>query len=279
MRIRLAWRVASALTALFVVVLCISEAQSQRRRNRPSRRVTNPVRSQPVPRPTPERTGTSSDATLVSTADELQAPEKERASGGTASRRRSPTPPPPESEEDQLRRTVDRLATQVTRLADDLNQMRDQQRSLFDLERLTRAEQRAENLRAQLREVLDKEFTLQERAAQIEEEIQPDNIDRRAAIVGTLRPAEVREQIRRQLERERDRVRAQLEILATSRARLETAVTNADTEVERLRARVDSDRTRTTADTDTSASGTETRTPLTPEPLPTPTPPQNEPPR
>src|SRR3712207_7798680 len=44
------------------------------------------------------------------------------------------------------------------------------QRAMFDLERLTRAEQRAEDLRRQLREITDKEFQLQERIAEIDYE-------------------------------------------------------------------------------------------------------------
>src|ERR687889_435937 len=113
--------------------------------------------------------------------------------------------------------------------------MKADQRAMYDLERLTRAEQRAEQLRTQLREVSDKEFQLQERLAEIEYESTPDAIQRRSALIGSLNPSAVRDAIAQQLERERTRIRKQLELLGTSRARLETAVGTADAEVERLR--------------------------------------------
>ena len=100
-------------------------------------------------------------------------------------------------------------------------------------------EQRAENLRAQLREVLDKESALQARVQQLDYELQPESIQRRMALIGTTRPEEVREQIRRELESEKEKVRAQLDQLATSRTRLEAAIAAAEAEADRLRMRVD----------------------------------------
>ena len=60
-----------------------------------------------------------------------------------------------------------------------------------------------------------------------------------AAGFGTVRPEEVRETRRRQLENERSRVLAQIKILETSRTRLEAAITTADAEVDRLRRRLE----------------------------------------
>lgn len=205
------------------------EARAQQTPNRPSRRVTNPV---PV-----QRTPQVSEPTVVSTADE-PAQDADAARRSTPRTRRN-AEAGREQEQDQLRRTVTNLSAQVDKLSEELRQMRDDQRAIVNLERLTRAEQRAENLRTQLRDALDKEFQYQERLAQIEDELQPAAIERRAAVYGSLRPAEVRDQIRRGLERERDRLQRQLELLATSRVRLEAAVATADAEVERLRERVD----------------------------------------
>ncbi len=144
--------------------------------------------------------------------------------------------------------------------------MKSDQRALFDLERLHRAEQRAEGLRAQLRDVSDKEFGYQERLAQIEDELQPDAIQRRAAVVGTLNPGAVRDSIQRSLERERDRVRRQLEMLTNSRVRLEAAVATAEAEVERLRQRVEAN------DQAQSNAGAPPDASPTPTPASTPTP-------
>jgi hypothetical protein len=156
--------------------------------------------------------------------------------------------------------------------------MREQQRALVNLERLTRAEQRAESLRSQLRDVTDKEFALQERAAQIEDELRPENIGRRAALTGTLRPEELREQIQRSLERERERVRAQVQLLTTSRTRLEGAVGSADTEVERIRALIDAD-DRAASEQSTRGGSTIEETPVSSSPATpsTATQPPNEP--
>ncbi|MGB8509549.1 MAG: hypothetical protein WCD76_14275, partial [Pyrinomonadaceae bacterium] len=239
MKIRPAF-ISPTLLALLLVFSCLSESQAQRRRTRPSRRVTNPVRRQAeVPAPTPDSTS-SADPTLLSTADEGERDDLQTRRTSTARTRRGAATSEPETdpEKAQLRRTVNTLSTQVTRLSDDLTQMRADQRAMVDLERLTRAEQRAENLRSQLREVTDKEFNLQERASQLQDEMEPDAIQQRAATIGSLNASAVRDQIERSLEREKARVQKQLEMLAQSRSRLEAAVASADTEVEQLRQRV-----------------------------------------
>ena len=100
---------------------------------------------------------------------------------------------------------------------------------------LTRVEQNIETLRAQLREVIAKEAELQTRIQQLDEDLKPENIQRSLAGIGTTRPDELREQRRLQLEKEKSSVRAQLDQLATSRTRLETAITTAEAEVDRLR--------------------------------------------
>ena len=264
------------LFALFMALsfnLLDTSAQARRRR-RPSRRITNPVRPQqatstvPVPAVPSSGAPTSTDPTVVSTVDESGIGTDSSASQTTSSRGRRRTPEPA-----NLRRTVDSLSAQVTSLSESLLQMREQQRALVNLERLTRAEQRAESLRTQLRDVTDKEFALQERAAQVEDDIQPEAIERRAALTGSLRPADLRDQIRRTFERERERLRAQLQLLATSRARLETAVANADTEVERIRALIDADeRTQTDRNANLTVTGE-----VTPPATSTTPPPNREP--
>ncbi|HEV2705294.1 MAG TPA: hypothetical protein VGV59_05180 [Pyrinomonadaceae bacterium] len=256
------------LAALFFLM---PEARSQGR-TRPSRRQTNPVRPASVPVPTPLPTPNASEPRLVSSAEDLAAQEEaqqqqpRQTTRRTAGRPRRGTDTEQESEQEQLRRTVDRLSDQVTRLSEDMTAIKGEQRTLVDLERLSRAEQRAEGLRAQLRDVMDKEFALQERTAQVEDELQPDAIERRAALIGSTRPAEVRDQIRRSLERERDRIRVQLEMLTNSRARLESAIVTADAEVEKLKQRIDA------ADREANAEGRTTN----PVPLPASNPPATD---
>jgi uncharacterized protein (DUF2235 family) len=134
---------------------------------------------------------------------------------------------------------MERLSAQVNALNDKLSQMEQQQRTLVDLERLSRAETRAEGLRVQLRDVQEKEADLQSRSEQLDYESKPEVIERTLAVTGSTRPEELRETRRRQLEAEKSRVQSQLNLIATSRARLETAIANADAEADRIRARVD----------------------------------------
>lgn len=90
------------------------------------------------------------------------------------------------------------------------------------------AAETAENLRFQLIEVQAKEEALRARAAELDEALKPENIERSLAGIGSTRPEELREARRRQLQKERDGVAAQLQTLETSRLRLEAAIRDAE---------------------------------------------------
>lgn len=90
------------------------------------------------------------------------------------------------------------------------------------------AAEEAENLRLQLIQVQTREEDLRARAAQLDEALKPENIERSLAGVGSTRPEELREARRRQLQIERDGVAAQLKTLETSRMRLEAAIRDAE---------------------------------------------------
>ncbi|HEX8558361.1 MAG TPA: hypothetical protein VF668_09675 [Pyrinomonadaceae bacterium] len=238
----------------------------QPQRRRASRRATNPAsRTRPVPAPQ-----LPDEPSVVSTAGETpqDAPPPRRATS------RQPRQQGAQAENEQLRGTVRDLSTQVEQLSGQLNQMKADQRAMYDLERLTRAEQRAEEVRRQLREVTDKEFQLQERLAEIDYESQPDSIQRRAALVGSLNPSSVRDAIAQQFARERARITKQLEMLGASRVRLEAAVATADAEVERLRQRVDAADQAQQAQPPAPATDATGAAGATAAPSPTPTPAQ-----
>lgn len=95
------------------------------------------------------------------------------------------------------------------------------------------AQDKAANLRSQLSDVEAKQLDLQTRLKDLDEQMKPENIASALAGVGSTHPEELREQRRRQLEIERNGVQAQLNLLATSHARLETAIANADAEAYR----------------------------------------------
>jgi len=236
-----------AFIALLALGLCLDEASAQRRRSRRSRRITNPVATQTVAPPAVSSTQ-ATEPQIISTADQQAIDEgnNQEISGQVqatprraTNRRRAAAATEPEDEADSMRRTVIELSTQVTKLSDKLSQMEQQQRTLVDMERLSRAEVRAEALRTQLRDVQEKEGMLQARMEQIDYQLKPENIDRSVSSYGSTRPEEAREMRRRMLESDKIRTRSQLELYATSRQRLETAIVNADLEVDKLRRRIE----------------------------------------
>ena len=278
MRSRFARRVMVACVVLLAVGLFLDEATAQRRRGRRSRRITNPVVTSTTTTTTPAAVVSSTpsaDPQIISTAKQ-QAAEAEagvrRTTTPRRSTRRRASAEQAEEDEASVRRTVNDLSTQVTKLTEKLSQMEQQQRTLVDLERLTRAEQRAEALRTQLQTVQEKEAALAARMDQIDFDLKPENIERGVAAYGSTRPEDAREARRRGLENERTRTRAQLDLLQTSRQRLEAAIANADAEVERLRQRVDdaaeprSAEATDNGDTDDTAPITPTTTTAEPTP-------------
>ncbi len=91
-----------------------------------------------------------------------------------------------------------------------------------------RAQEIADNLRVQLSELEVRQAEMQARNEQLEEALQPENIERSVAGIGSTHPERLREERRRQLEIVRASVRLQLDELDRSRARLETAIAEAD---------------------------------------------------
>lgn len=268
MRSQLARRITFALVLLLTIGLCFGEASAQRKRTKRSRRVTNPVAVQPVTAPQTQTT----EPQIISTADQ-QGSEQNNASGlsgqssTTGTRRRDGSRVVETDNGDSAQRTINNLSSQVTKLSDKLNQMEQQQRTLVNLERLTRAEQRAETLRAQLSDTQSKEADLSARMDQVEYEIKPENIEHTIGTIGTTHPEQAREARRQALENEKNRISAQLNLLATNRQRLEAAIVNADAEVDRLRKLTDdaaAAQTNTDANGNTNTTdGTTTTTPPT----------------
>jgi hypothetical protein len=108
--------------------------------------------------------------------------------------------------------------------------------SSFDI--LSRAEQRAEALRRELLERIEKETLTKSRLVQIEEDMRPDNIERALNPYGTTKTAELRENRRRVLENDRRGFETLLMQITQSRTRLEADVRQADSLVIRIRQRV-----------------------------------------
>jgi DNA repair exonuclease SbcCD ATPase subunit len=229
------------LGLVMLVGVCLIDAGAQSHRKRRTRRSTKPAAAKPVVTnpaiapPGSEQAPGADGERVISTADQSST-EPEPPTEATAPKKTTTATKTADNVE--MQQTINQLSNQVDRLNDKLSQMQENDRALIDMERLTRAEQRAENLRAQQVDVESKLADLQARVEQIDYMLRPENIER-AAGYGTVHPEEARDARRRQLENEKSRVLAQVRILETSRARLETSVANADTEVDNLRRKLE----------------------------------------
>ena len=220
--------IALLLAVLIGVSVCSIETDAQRRRKRRVRRATRPVITNPaIAPPGSEQDGGSER--IISTADENPADTNE--TGSQAKKKKSG--------EANMQQTIDALSNQVNRLNDKLSQMQENERSLIDMERLTRAEQRAESVRAQILDTESKLADLQARMDQVDYSLKPENIDRSIAGYGTVHPEEARDSRRRQLENEKVRLQAQITLLENSRTRLQASLSTAEAEVDLLRRRMD----------------------------------------
>jgi len=173
---------------------------------------------------------------IISTADPNADPSQTPDPTTTASPANKPQAEG--TSNDDIKKTINDLSNQVDRLNNKLSDMTEDDRYHLDMERLTRAEQRAEQLRSQLLDTEGKMADIEVKLDQIEYAIKPENIERATQGYGSVRPEEARETRRRQLENERTRLRAQFKILETSKSRLEIASTSADNEVDMLRAKL-----------------------------------------
>jgi DNA repair exonuclease SbcCD ATPase subunit len=220
--------IALLLAVLIGVSVCSIETDAQRRRKRRARRTPRPVVTNPaIAQPGSEQDGSSER--IISTADENPADTNETSAQLKKKK----------SGEANVQQTIDALSNQVNRLNDKLSQMQENERSLIDMERLTRAEQRAESVRAQMLDTESKLADLQARMDQVDYSLKPENIDRSIAGYGTVHPEEARDSRRRQLENEKARLQAQITLLENSRTRLQASLSTAEAEVDLLRRRMD----------------------------------------
>ena len=107
-----------------------------------------------------------------------------------------------------------------------------------NLDLLSHTEERAEVLRKQLLELIEKETTYRTRLTQMDEDIRPENIERALAGIGTTRTAEMRDTRRRSLDSERKGLESLLALTGQSRIRLEEDARQADQLVASFRQRL-----------------------------------------
>jgi len=92
----------------------------------------------------------------------------------------------------------------------------------------TSAKERTDALRLQLEELKTKQLDLEARLQILEEQSQPENIEKSLAGVGSTHPEDLREFRRKQFDKEKQSLKQQLDLLNKSQTRLETAIAQAD---------------------------------------------------
>lgn len=158
----------------------------------------------------------------------------------------APQEPPIETVDDKIdasNKRIKELNTRIKTLESNQKNEYDekQKRLLLNLDILSRAEQRAESLRKQLFEIIEKESTVNSRLDQLKYDSRAENIERSAAFAGSLRPEELRDQRKKSLEAERKNLEALLTQIQNNRAVLQLSVDKADLLVEKVRTRMEKD--------------------------------------
>ena len=193
---------------------------------------TNKNRRQTRPTPTP--TPVSAEPAVISRADEYPTVVIE------------PVPAPSPSDivpaGDGNSQSIEELRERLLQL-ESKSRRRDpdekQKRIALNLDILTKAEQRAESLRKQLFEMIEKESTLQSHIDQINNEMRPEVLERTFATVGSLRPEELRAAKKRSLELEKRSKETLLVEVQRNRASIEQSLLRADSMVEKLRVKIE----------------------------------------
>ena len=253
-------KIAAALVVSLSAALLVAGAGAGQQRRPPSRRATSPADAQPTPDPNEPR--------LVSSAEEQQ---EGRETPRTARERRNRQQPSQQQQADESRRALEQLSDELTRLNKKVDEMDQQRKVDLIMERLARAEQRAEAVQVQLRDTMEKEANLQARLDQLEEQSRPESIDRQVALVGSFRPDAERDRLRAQYENEKRRVRDLIDVNGRQRQRLETSLQTADQLVTRLRTQLEEE-TRRETEAEAVGGGNTTTNARVPRPTGTPAP-------
>jgi chromosome segregation ATPase len=223
------------LAIVLVLGMSLVGVGAQKKKKR-TRRTTKPTAPKPVITNPAIAPATTTDANgevkIISTAEQGTETETTNQSQNKKAK------PATEEPKEDIQETITTLSNQVNKLTDRLTQMQEDDRYQIDMERLTRAEQRAEQIRSQLIDTQSKIADLESRLEQVEYSLKPENLERVTQGMGTVHPEEAREARKKQLEGEKSRIQAQLKILDTSKSRLEVSVANADSEVDLLRAKI-----------------------------------------
>jgi hypothetical protein len=141
--------------------------------------------------------------------------------------------------DDKVKKVSTRVGTLESNKTADLDAK--QKKILLGLDILSRAEQRAESLRKQLFDLIEKENDVKTKLDDAEYQSRPEVIERSTSGFGSLRPEDLREQRKKSLENQRNSQRALLAQIQSSRGALEDSVIKADQLVQKLREKIEAE--------------------------------------
>src|ERR1700752_3784756 len=178
------------IAACLIVSFCLVDGDAQTRRKKrrrsapaaPKPVITNPAIAPAEPSKSPDPDG---DVKIISTADATKDPAKEGEQLQDLKPKVTASEP---AEDEKTKQTINDLSKQVDRLNNKLSQMQEDDRYQMDMERLTRAEQRAEQLRSQLMDIQAKIADFESKLEQLDWAIKPENLDNSMAGYGSTRP-------------------------------------------------------------------------------------------
>ncbi len=207
-----------------------ANAQTSRRKKKKTSQTTA------IPVPAPEVVGNNQpyiDGNQIILGETPQLPPTTNDS--------TPVPPPPGEINIEVDARIKELNERIRSLESNSKSEYDQKqkRLALNLDILTKAESRAESLRKQLFEMVEKEASVQNRLEQISFDARPEMIERSTAFSGSLRPEEIREQRRKSFDAEKRNLETLLIQIQSSRASLEENVQKADYLVEKVRLKLD----------------------------------------
>jgi chromosome segregation ATPase len=196
----------------------------------------------------PKPVSTQTLPVVISQADQYQNQNQQIIGGNTENTTQTltETVTQPETLDEKMDKMNNRLReanTRIKSLESNKQSAYDekQKRLLMNLDILTRSEQRAESLRKQMFDLVEKENSIKTKLETIDFDIRPDMIDRQVSMAGSLRPEELREMRRKNLEAEKRNLESLLTEVQTTRANLEQNVQKADQLVEKLRVILEKD--------------------------------------
>jgi len=124
---------------------------------------------------------------------------------------------------------------EATQQAKPVDKDEKQKRLLLNLDILARAEQRSESLRKQVFEMIERENTIKTKLDSLDYDLKPEVLERSTALIGSLRPEEIRASRRASLQSERTNLQNLLNEIQRTRTSLESGLARADALVEKLR--------------------------------------------